>query len=121
MKITEIIWEDGKRYRDKDGREWKIVDNELYNDKYDIELRLSSEYSLKEITQMNFTEVINWSKVKVDTPVWCQNGLMVYPLHFSHYKDEMVMVFANGKTSHSGCNCDVEQWYSTRVSLIKPD
>ncbi len=100
MRIWEIDLEKGKKYEDQKGLIWTVHQDELVDSKM---LEINVEYDLRELLNIDFTEVIDWSKVAVDTPVWVRNSenALWETRHFSHFKNELIYCFDNGRTSHT--------------------
>ena len=113
MKITEIKWEDGKKYKDSDGDIWTVDCYDLYDEENDC---ITDFFNLKSILELEFEEFTDWSKVEVDTPVWVSDdGVNWYPKHFAKYNGK-VYCWNNGKTSHS--EPGIIDW--KYVTLTKP-
>ena len=61
---------------------------------------LDEIYFISQITRMEFEEVIDWSKIPVDTKVLVsKNGKDWSRRHFAEYKDGKVYCFNSGVTS----------------------
>ena len=57
-------------------------------------------YSISQIVKMEFREVVDWSKVSVDTKVLVSNdGEKWYKRHLYKYEDGKFLAWDNGKTS----------------------
>lgn len=117
MKITEITWENGKRYEDNYSRIWEVIDfnalilkNNTSGKKY-----IKEVYTIKSISQLNFTEVIDWSKVEVDTKIWVRDEDTQdwKPRHFAKYEGGWVYAWNNGKTSHTTQDSKIWNYAST--------
>ena len=115
MKITEIKWEDGKKYKDSDGDIWTVDCYDLYDEENDC---ITNFYNLKSVLEFEFEEFIDWSKVEVDTPVWVSpDGENWTTRHFAEYKNEKVYCWEFGRTSHT---CDNSMGWNY-VTLTKPE
>ena len=60
---------------------------------------------------------IDWSKIKVDTPILvkdCESGEWL-PMHFAKYEDGHVFAFRNGMTSWSS-HCDMFYWEYAKLA-----
>ena len=116
MKITEMAWEDSKRYKDLYGNPWIVNGGGLYSEDDEC---ITECYNLKSILKMDFEEFVDWSKVEVDTPIWVLLPDGIYrPSHFAKYENEKVYFWVSGRTSHSA-----ENWawvYKKDASLNKP-
>ena len=55
--------------------------------------------------------IVDWEKVKVDTPVIIQNPNGSYNAHFCKYENGKVYVFLNGMTSWTARNTDKNTIY----------
>ena len=112
MKAWEICKEEniGKKYKDNEGSIWKVVSiissNETYYDlKTNLERLVSFNY-MSEIAELDFEEVIDWSKVPVDTKILvsnCINGagevIEWKKRHFAKYENGIVYAWYDGQTS----------------------
>lgn len=108
MKAWEICKEEnvGKKYVDSNCNEWEVYKIRLINgDYYDLrdcnDNDLSKEYYLSSILELDFEEVVNWSKVPVDTKIlvrvsehneWSKR-------HFAKFENGFIYAWDNGKTS----------------------
>ena len=69
---------------------------------YREERPLSRIYFASQVIRMEFEEVVDWSKVPVDTKVLVsENGKDWYRRYFVKYVDDMVYCFDSGATSFS--------------------
>ena len=109
MNIIEVSKKEniGKVYEifidgENKGR-WGI--EEVGKDDFDFfneEDQLGVIYFASQIAKMEFKEVIDWSKVPVDTKVLVsKNGKDWYRRYFTKYVDDMVYCFDSGATSFS--------------------
>ena len=74
---------------------------------------LTEIYFSSQIIRMEFKEVIDWSKVPVDTKVLVsKNGKDWYRRYFAKYVDDMVYCFDSGATSFSiqDDDSDISGW-----------
>ena len=64
---------------------------------------LDEIYFISQITRMEFEEVIDWSKIPVDTSIWVRDDeeLDWFPRHFAKYENGIVYTWTSGKTSHT--------------------
>lgn len=107
MKAWEICKEEnvGKSFKDNEGSIWKVVSiissNETYYDLKTNPERLVSFNYMSKIAELDFEEVIDWSKVPVDTKIevrvsehneWNKR-------HFAKFEDGFIYAWDNGKTS----------------------
>ncbi len=107
MRIWEIdLTLEGKLFEDSKGTKWFVNENEGLSRgtpmKY-IDQQIEDNYTLKQLFDLTFTEVIDWSKVAVDTPVWVWNYIQKDCLkrHFSHVENDIYACFKTGFTSHT--------------------
>lgn len=109
MKIWEICKKENinKIYVDDKGEKWKVVQkgNKDIFDLYDNENDSIScyGYGISELVEMNFEEVIDWSKVSVDTKILVRDRKDEEwkRRYFAKYKDGRVYTWTWGKTSFS--------------------
>lgn len=104
MKAWEICKKEnvGKLFIDNSGKKWMVCEvlNHFYCDLLDEqEEYISNKYYLSTIAELDFEEVIDWSKVPVDTPVIVTYNGKQYKRHFAKYEDGKVYTWNNGLTS----------------------
>ena len=112
MKAWEICKEEnvGKKYVDSNCNEWKVYKIRLINgDYYDLQdcydHDLSKQYYLSSILELDFEEVIDWSKVPVDTKILVADydsegeAIEWKKRHFAKYENGIVYAWDDGKTS----------------------
>ena len=119
MNIMEIVWEDGKQYIDTNEFIWTVSFGELYDE---CSEHITNHYKLEQISKMQFKEVIDWSKVEVDTPIWVdfKEGTYV-PRHFARCDNGKIYFWSNGRTSHtSNISINIAWVYEKDTSLTKP-
>lgn len=103
MNIIEVIRKEnvGKKYETYN-RVWTLKEEtkgifELYDENED---GITDLCYVSEIVNMEFAEVIDWSKVPVDTKLLVSSdGKDWYRRHFAEYKDGKVYCFNSGTTS----------------------
>ena len=120
MKAWEICKKEnvGKFYVDDiQGSKWEVrqEENQDVYDLYDGYGCIISYHSfpISQLAEMDFEEVIDWSKVPVDTKILVSNeGDKGWKRrYFAKYKDGKVYVWALGKTSFTANNNeDVTDW-----------
>lgn len=106
MKAWEICKKEnvGKSFEDNEGSIWKVVSiissNKTYYDlKTNPESLVSFNYMSK-IAELDFEEVIDWSKVPVDTKILVSNfGTKQYKAYFAKYEDGKIYAWDSGRTS----------------------
>ena len=108
MKAWEICKKEnvGKIYKDnKSDREWQVA---LFYSKFDITLKIKGSlitlggcYTIQEIAEMDFEEVVDWSKVPVDTKILVKDTIerKWHKRYFAKYEDGVVYTWHNGCTS----------------------
>lgn len=106
MKAWEICKKEnvGKSFKDNEGSIWKVVSiissNETYYDLKTNPERLVSFNYMSEIAELDFEEVIDWSKVPVDTKILVSNfGTKQYKAYFAKYEDGKIYAWDSGRTS----------------------
>lgn len=114
MKIWEIKLEEGRQY-EVVGDVDKYFDGKIFTpDRFgDLNTQYNQSISeictLRELINLEFEEVVNWSKVPVDTKVLVSdNNLDWHKRYFSEYIDCGFYAFADGKTSWN--MTDVNMW-----------
>ena len=78
---------------------------------------LDEAYRLRQISEFDFEEYVDWENVKIDTPIWVRNSNVVnwLPRHFAKYEDDEVFAFNHGKTSHATNMKDIALWKYARL------
>ena len=107
MKAWEICKEEniGKKYKDNEGNYWKVFKTVLTNGNYydlknNLNEELSTNYYMSKIAELDFEEVIDWSKVPVDTKILVSNfGTKQYKAYFAKYEDGKIYAWDSGRTS----------------------
>ncbi len=118
MNITELDFTDGREYSIK-GSDivYTVHDGELMyghkNNGY-----LLDDVSAKELASLDFTEVTDWRKVTVDTPILVGSSLDI-KRHFAKYEDGKVFAYASGTTSFSGRKADA--WSNAILSNVEAE
>ena len=74
-----------------------------------VDIWLSKEYKEPEV---------DWSKVKVDTPIYVQDCIsdIWYPRYFAKFKDRQVYAWYDGKTSFSVGSDDAIPWAYAKLA-----
>ena len=114
MKIWELDWTPGRKYKDIDGDIWQVDSRgrDLIDDEY---ANITKYISHKMLATSDFEPIINWSEVEVDTKVsvsddgenWCKR-------YFAKYEDGKIYVFTNGATSWVGGM--TQRWKYTKLA-----
>ena len=104
MKITEIVWEAGKKYVDVRGIIWNVV-SDMGTLMAMVEgevMTIEQLYNVADLLIMELKEVVDWSKVEVDTKVVVWNidfTSFKRKRYFAKYEDGLIYVFGDGRTS----------------------
>ena len=105
MNIIEVARKEnvGKKYEAYNNI-WTLKEEdedvfELYNEYED---GITDLYYVSEIASLEFKEVIDWSKIPVDTRVLVSSdGKDWYRRYFAEYRDDKIYCFDSGATSFS--------------------
>lgn len=74
---------------------------------------LTKKFVASNVLEMEFEEVINWSTVEIDTPIYVRNveDMDWIPRHFAKYENCKVYAWMDGQTSHSvNDNTEIFEW-----------
>lgn len=126
MKAWEICKEEnvGKKYVDSNCNEWKVYKIRLINgDYYDLQdcydHDLSKQYYLSSILELDFEEIIDWSKVPVDTKILVRdhNEEEWRRKYFAKYEDGKIYAWLNGRTSFTShdSSCSYTEWDQAKL------
>ena len=99
MKIWELDWTPGRKYKDIDGDIWQVDSRgrDLIDDEY---ANITKYISHKMLATSDFEPVVDWSKVAVDTKVLIsEDGVIWNKRYFAKYEDEKVFAFDGSYTS----------------------
>lgn len=121
MKAWEICKKEnaGKIYIDDiERKEWEVRQegNQDVYDLYDCDYNnaIINYYILhiSQLAEMNFEEIIDWSKVPIDTKLLVSdNGETWFKRYFAKYENRNIYAWADGRTSFSVRNRkDVFDW-----------
>ena len=106
MKAWEICKKEneGSKYKDSEGTIWEVVSipSVQHGAYYDLKTHeeLISGYYMSHIAELDFEEVIDWSKVPVDTKILVSNfGTKQYKAYFAKYEDGKIYAWDSGRTS----------------------
>lgn len=110
MKAWEICKEEnvGKKFKDSDEKEWEVV--EVYMScEYDLRSKvgclITDSLAVSEIAELDFEEVIDWSKVPVDTKILVADydsegeAIEWKKRHFAKCENGIVYAWSDGMTS----------------------
>ena len=131
MKAWEICKEENVdcKYKDSNGQEWKVKKLVFNSTYYDLQDRygepISKKYYLSTIAELDFEEIIDWSKVAVDTKILVANfaniddGVIKWnKRHFAKYENGEVYAWMDGRTSFTtehNINCEFAKLYEEGV------
>lgn len=108
MRLIDIELKRGARYRDSHGRVW-IYDSGLISVKTGKEIE--SVYTLDELSNMEFSEDVDWSKIPVDTKVMVySNDGEWHRKYFAKYERGEIYTFALNADSWSALPGKFEKW-----------
>lgn len=102
------FWEmkfDGTRYKDEIGIVWELegIKHDFYASMGEYSPSLTTHYTQKQLIDMEFEEVIDWSKIPIDTKVlvWNESDKQKLPRHFAGVDSATgrVKAWNDGKTS----------------------
>ena len=86
VKLLEMKF-DGRKYKDKNGIVWELDSTKDDFCVYMCEsyIILTNHYTHKQLVDMEFEEVIDWSKIPIDTKiiVWSEANRQKLPRHFA--------------------------------------
>lgn len=114
MNIIEVLKEEnvGKKYV-SDGMEFVLVKgfSTLWLQDEKTQVYIEDMFNLDEIVRMDFKEIIDWSKVPVDTKIlvsedgkdWCRR-------YFAKYEGGRVYAFMDGATSFTSSSENLLGW-----------
>ena len=109
MNIFEVAKKEniGKEYRifldEKDLGVWVITKSKI-NEEFDFyqNYKALSGHYISQVMRMEFEEVIDWSKIPVDTKMLVSNGGEIWhKRYFAKYEDGEVYCFSCGASSFS--------------------
>lgn len=103
MNIIEVLKEEniGKRYA-SDGMELVLVRSfsSIWLQDEKTQVYIEDMFNLDEIVRMDFKEIVDWSKVSVDSKVLVSdNGENWLKRYFAKYENGAVHVFPDGRSS----------------------
>ena len=79
---------------------------------------LTKKFVASNVLEMEFEEVINWSTVEIDTPIYVKNyeSMDWIARHFAKYENCKVYAWEDGKTSHTvNDNTEIFEWKYARL------
>ena len=114
MNIIEVLKEEnlGKRYV-SDGMELVLVRgfSTLWLQDKKTQECIEDMFNLDEIVRMDFEEIVDWSKVPVDTKILVSDdGECWTRRYFAKYENGRVYAFYDGATSFTGSNESLLGW-----------
>ena len=118
MKAWEICKKEnvGKVYKDNHGEKWLVYSETFvdtcYELKNSLDEDLSRKYYMSEIAELDFEEVVDWSKVPVDTKILVANftgiddKIVWKKRHFAKYENGKIYAWCEGLTSFTASDYD---------------
>ena len=129
MRIDEVTKKENvnKRYRicigEEELGEWTLRELkhvkafDFYND---VDEELSNEYYVSDMLAMTFEEIVDWSKIAVDTKILVRHDDRNWErAYFAFYKDGEVYAWDYGKTSFTLNNDERCTTYWEQVKLYE--
>lgn len=112
MKIWEVDLNYGKKYACSDGGNYEVS---MFKDNmFDSRgVAITEKYTLYQLLKMDFEEVIDWSKIPVDTKVLVSNdGKKWHKRHYLEYVDNLFLhtTFIDGKSEFTNNKNDKCYW-----------
>lgn len=119
MNIMEVMQRKnlGKKYM-ADGMEFTLVESlsSLWLQNEKTQEVIENALALDEIVRMDFKEIVDWSKVPVDTKVLVSdNGEYWARRYFAEYVNGEVYVFTDGRTSFTIEDDAIISWKYTKL------
>lgn len=119
MNIMEVMQRKnlGKKYM-ADGMEFTLVESlsSLWLQNEKTQEVIEDALALDEIVRMDFKEIVDWSKIPVDTKVLVSdNGEYWVRRYFAEYVNGEVYVFTDGRTSFTIEGEDIISWKYTKL------
>ena len=114
MNIMQVMKKEnlGKRYT-SEGREFVLEESLYYlwlKDEKTQEV-IEDNLTLDEILHMDFKEIVDWSKVPVDTKILVSDdGERWARRYFAKYENGRVYAFCDGATSFTGSSENLLGW-----------
>ena len=116
MNIIEVLKEEnvGKKY-ESDGMKLVLVKgySTLWLQDEKTQECIEDMLNLDEIVRMDFKEIVNWSKVPVDTKILVSDdGEYWIRRYFAKYEGGCIYAFSDGCTSFTACDepeCDYQR------------
>ena len=114
MNVIKVLKEEnvGKRYV-SEGGEFVLVRNfsSLWLQDKKTQECIEDMFNLDEIVRMDFEEIVDWSKVPVDTKILVSDdGERWTRRYFAKYENGRVYAFYDGATSFTGSNESLLGW-----------
>lgn len=125
MNIMQVMKKEnlGKRYT-SEGRVFVLEESLYYlwlRDEKTKEV-IEDNLTLDEILQMDFKEIVDWSKVPVDTKILVsEGGEDWHRRYFAKYEGGRIYAFSDGCTSFTACDeseCDYQSVCSWKYAKL---
>lgn len=115
MKLRELDWTPGRKYKDIDGDIWQVDSRgrDLVNAG---DASITEYVSLKNLATTDFEPYIDWSKVEVDTKVLVSDGVVWHRGHFAKFEGDRVYTYSAGRTSWTRKGVDLIPWKYTKLA-----
>ena len=108
MRISEVLRKEniGRQFKDDNGEYWYVYSQVPVYESFPLSLKsdnykdILTHYSLNEIVQLNFKEIVDWDKVPVDTKVLVKlEGKRWTKGYFAKYENNTIYIFSDGRSS----------------------
>lgn len=114
MNIMEVMQRKnlGKRYT-SEGIEFVLIESisSLWLENKKTQEDIEDMFNLNEIVLMDFEEIVDWSKVSVDTKILVSDdGKNWVRRYFAKYEGGRIYAFYDGATSFTGSNENLLDW-----------
>ena len=124
MKAWEICKKEnvGKKYKDNLGTIWKVFRAVLttgtcYDLKNNLDEVLSTNFYMSDLAELDFEEIIDWSKVAVDTKILVRqhDNEKWTERHFAKYEDKKIYAWKDGRTSFTSTENRCTEWNQAKL------
>lgn len=123
MKAWEICKKEnvGKKFKDSNGKEWEVCKHVFNSTYYDLKDRFDNhilkQYYISTIAELDFKEVVDWSKVLVDTKILVRqrNEEEWRRRYFAKYEDGKIYAWKDGRTSFTSAENRCTEWNQAKL------
>lgn len=118
VKIWEIEWTLGKKYRDISGDEnsmvWTVWNGELSNSSGE---KIQEIYCLEQLlTNVEFVEVIEWKNVPKNARIWVSNDLNEWQkAHFAGHSPNTILAYPYGRSEWTS-GAILDEWLYAKLA-----